>query len=90
MAGIAKNAAKIAIRQVISKEVSKEKEKHAREELDLDDEGKEEEEELPMITMDMLVTALKQTRKSVSPQEYARFLEMKKHFIRTVCSKFEL
>ena len=93
LAGIAKVAAKIAIRQTIEKQVTrlKEKERKRKEcedagvEYVSDDEQNDEanqEDSIPMITMEMLQMALKESKRSVSPSEYQKYLEMKLQFDR--------
>lgn len=89
LSGIAKVAAKLAIRQTIAKQVTKLKEQEQRR-LDAQNSGieykepeeEEKEDEVPMITMDMLIAALKEAKRSVSPAEYQKYLEMKLQFDR--------
>jgi transitional endoplasmic reticulum ATPase len=89
LAGIAKTAAKLAIRQTIAQQVTKlkEQERKKKDAEELGIEYKEEEEaeqkdEVPYITMDMLLASLKEAKRSVSPQEYQKYLEMKMQFDR--------
>jgi len=90
LAGIAKVAAKLAIRGTIELQVRKIKEKEAKkkaaiesgQEYESDDEEAEEKDEVPMITMDMLKMALKESKRSVSPAEYQKYLSMKEQFDR--------
>jgi len=42
----------------------------------------EEKDEVPMITVEMLMAALKEAKRSVSPAEYQKYLEMKLQFDR--------
>merc|ERR1719356_1827186 len=80
--GISKVAAKLAIRSTIAKQVERLK-KIESGELDPDDaEAQEEEDEVPMITMDMMRRALKESKRSVSPAEYQKYLSMKVQFDR--------
>merc|ERR1712172_349780 len=75
-------AAKLAIRSTIVKQVERLK-KIESGELDPDDpEAQEEEDEVPMITMDMMRRALKESKRSVSPAEYQKYLSMKVQFDR--------
>merc|ERR1711971_1503815 len=75
-------AAKLAIRSTIAKQVERLK-KIESGELDPDDpEAQEEEDEVPMITMDMMRRALKESKRSVSPAEYQKYLSMKVQFDR--------
>jgi len=87
--GIAKVAAKLAIRQTIAKQVQKLKEEEAKRQQAADlqieykeSEEEEEKDEVPMITVDMLMAALKEAKRSVSPAEYQKYLEMKLQFDR--------
>merc|ERR1711997_91055 len=80
--GISKVAAKLAIRSTIAKQVERLK-KIESGELDPDDAAaQEEEDEVPMITMDMMRRALKESKRSVSPAEYQKYLSMKVQFDR--------
>jgi len=92
IAGIAKMAAKIAIRQTIEKQVQymrfiKQKEetwdaeKEGRE-FDASEWEKDEEDEVPLITQQMLRIALQESKRSVTAEEYQRYLEMKDKFDR--------
>jgi len=88
--GIAKVAAKLAIRRTIAKQVQKLKDKEAKMKLaeesgtqyveEEEETGKED--EVPMITMEMMGGALKESKRSVSPSEYQKYLEMKVQFDR--------
>eukprot|EP00487_Bulimina_marginata_P003133 TRINITY_DN1744_c0_g1_i2.p1 TRINITY_DN1744_c0_g1~~TRINITY_DN1744_c0_g1_i2.p1 ORF type:complete len:124 (+),score=20.57 TRINITY_DN1744_c0_g1_i2:70-441(+) len=50
---------------------------------DLDpDQVDNDEDEVPMITMDMMRRALKESKRSVSPAEYQKYLSMKVQFDR--------
>jgi transitional endoplasmic reticulum ATPase len=89
LAGIAKVAAKLAIRQTIAKQVAKlkaqEEQRKQAEILNIEykePEEEEKDEEVPMITMEMLMAALKEAKRSVSPSEYQKYLEMKLQFDR--------
>jgi len=88
LAGIAKVSAKLAIRQTIAKQVTrlkaKEQKRKTAEEQGVEYVSDEEEEkdEVPMITMEMLKAALKESKRSVSPSEYQKYLEMKLEFDR--------
>merc|ERR1712039_1146321 len=78
--GISKVAAKLAIRSTIAKQVERLK---AIESGQLDpDEAEAQEHEVPMITMDMMRRALKESKRSVSPAEYQKYLSMKVQFDR--------
>jgi hypothetical protein len=62
-----------------------EEDKKKAEELGIEYQEPEEEEEedaVPMITMEMLVAALKEAKRSVTPAEYQKYLEMKVQFDR--------
>lgn len=86
IAGIAKVAAKIAIRMTINNQVSRMKAKEAErkrcedagEEYESDDE--EEEDVVPMITMPMLQMAMNDSKRSVTPAVYQKYLDMKNMF----------
>merc|ERR1712113_1296587 len=78
--GISKVAAKLAIRSTIAKQVEKLKKIEAGE-LD-PDEADDDEDEVPMITMEMMRRALKESKRSVSPAEYQKYLSMKVQFDR--------
>merc|ERR1719197_861513 len=88
LAGIGKVAAKIAIRMTINKQVETMKKKEAArkraedlgQEYESDDE--EEEDAVPMITMPMLQMAMKDSKRSVTPAVYQKYLEMKMQFDR--------
>jgi len=88
LSGIAKVSAKLAIRQTIAKQVTrlkaKEQKRKTAEEQGVEYVSDEEEEvdEVPMITMDMLKAALKESKRSVSQSEYQKYLEMKMQFDR--------
>ena len=76
--GIAKVAAKLAIRSTIANQVARLK---AIEAGDID-EDEEEEDAVPMITMEMLRRSLKESKRSVTPAEYQKYLSMKVQFDR--------
>jgi len=78
--GISKVSAKLAIRSTIAKQVEKLKKIEAGE-ID-PDQADEDEDEVPMITMDMMRRALKESKRSVSPAEYQKYLSMKVQFDR--------
>jgi len=88
--GIAKVAAKLAIRRTIAKQVQKLKDKEAKMKLAEEagsqyvpeDEEAEKEDEVPLITMEMMAAALKESKRSVTPAEYQKYLEMKVQFDR--------
>jgi len=80
LAGISKVAAKLAIRSTIANQVARLKAIEAGE-LD-EDAADEEEDAVPMITMEMLRRALKESKRSVSPAEYQKYLSMKVQFDR--------
>lgn len=89
LAGIAKVAAKLAIRETIANQVASLKAiERARAEaeaqgIDYNSDDEEEEEDLvPMITFDMLRRSLQEAKRSVSPSEYQKYLEMKMQFDR--------
>jgi len=88
LAGIAKVAAKLAIRKTIAKQVTrlkaKEQKRKTAEEQGIEYVSDEEEEkdEVPMITMEMLKASLKESKRSVSSSEYQKYLEMKLQFDR--------
>ena len=84
LAGIAKNAAKIAIRMQIQKEIATRKEAELQgKEYDAEE---KEDKSMSMITQEMLIAALKECKRSVSPQEYQKYLHMKNQFDReSVC-----
>merc|ERR1712241_928743 len=80
--GISKVAAKLAIRSTIAKQVERLKAIESGQ-LDPDEaEAQEQEDEVPMITMDMMRRALKESKRSVSPAEYQKYLSMKVQFDR--------
>merc|ERR1712176_835046 len=78
--GISKVAAKLAIRSTIAKQVEKLKKIEAGK-ID-PDEADNDEDEVPMITMEMMRRALKESKRSVSPAEYQKYLSMKVQFDR--------
>merc|ERR1711997_500327 len=80
LAGISKVAAKLAIRSTIANQVARLKAIEAGE-LD-EDAADEEEDSVPMITMEMLRRSLKESKRSVSPAEYQKYLSMKVQFDR--------
>merc|ERR1719249_29650 len=77
LGGISKVAAKLAIRSTIANQVQRLK---AIEAGDVE-EDEEEEDAVPMITMEMLRRALKESKRSVSPAEYQKYLSMKVQFV---------
>merc|ERR1719297_133919 len=80
LAGISKVAAKLAIRSTIANQVARLK---AIEAGELDEDAADEEEDAgPMITMEMLRRSLKESKRSVSPAEYQKYLSMKVQFDR--------
>merc|ERR550532_2502461 len=82
LGGISKVAAKLAIRSSIAAQVERLKAIEAGE-MDADEaEAQEEADEVPMITMDMMRRALKESKRSVSPAEYQKYLSMKVQFDR--------
>merc|ERR1712060_85130 len=86
LAGIAQVAAKVAIRMQIEKEVKVLKEKEAAraraEELgeEYKDEDEGEADSVPLITMQMLMLAMKDSKRSVDPENYQRYLDMRERF----------
>ena len=78
--GISKVAAKLAIRSTIAKQVELLK-KIENGELPPEEADKQD-DEVPMITMDMMRRALKESKRSVSPAEYQKYLSMKVQFDR--------
>merc|ERR1712060_923943 len=86
LAGIAQVAAKVAIRMQIEKEVKvlKEKEAARLKAEELGEEYKEEDEDeadgVPLITMQMLMLAMKDSKRSVDPENYQRCLDMRERF----------
>merc|ERR1719331_1178311 len=78
LSGISKVAAKLAIRGTIAAQVARLK---AIEAGDID-EDEEEEDAVPLITMDMLRRSLKEAKRSVTPAEYQKYLSMKVQFDR--------
>merc|ERR1719184_537335 len=78
LGGISKVAAKLAIRSTIANQVQRLK---AIEAGDIDEDD-DEEDAVPMITMEMLRRALKESKRSVSPAEYQKYLSMKVQFDR--------
>jgi transitional endoplasmic reticulum ATPase len=85
LAGIAKMSAKLAIRETIADQVRrlKEKERLRNEDEDyVSDDDEEYEDPVPMITLNMLRLALQESKRSVSPAEYQKYLEMKMQFDR--------
>merc|ERR1719319_107792 len=82
LGGISKVAAKLAIRSSIAARVERLKAIEAGE-MDAEEaEAQEEADEVPMITMDMMRRALKESKRSVSPAEYQKYLSMKVQFDR--------
>jgi transitional endoplasmic reticulum ATPase len=88
LAGIAKVAAKLAIRQTIAKQVSRLKQKEMKRKqaeesgTEYVSDEEEEQDEVPMITMEMLKASLKESKRSVTTAEYQKYLEMKVQFDR--------
>merc|ERR1719357_1751665 len=86
LAGIAQVAAKVAIRMQIEKEVRILKEKEAAraraEELgeEYKDEDEDQADSVPLITMQMLMMAMKDSKRSVDPENYQRYLDMRERF----------
>merc|ERR1719320_370136 len=86
LAGISQVAAKVAIRMQIEKEVKviKEKEAARAKAEELGEEYKSDDEEqvdsVPLITMRMLMLALKDSKRSVDPENYQRYLDMRERF----------
>merc|ERR1712204_127629 len=82
LGGISKVAAKLAIRSSIAAQVERLKAIEAGE-MDAEEaEAQEEADEVPMITMDMMRRAMKESKRSVSPAEYQKYLSMKVQFDR--------
>jgi len=95
LAGIAKVAARIAIRESIKQQVGrlKEKERKRQEaeeagiEFDSDDDMEDDNDDgkldaIPFITKNMFDQSLRESRRSVSPESYQKYLDMKKQFDR--------
>ena len=86
LAGIAKVAAKLAIRQTIAKQVEKlkryEAERKKNPDFEPDDDDDDKDDEVPMITSEMIKLSLKESKRSVSPAQYQKYLEMKLQFDR--------
>merc|ERR1712087_847220 len=86
LAGIAQVAAKVAIRMQIEKEVKilKEKEAARLKAEELGEEYKSDDEEqadsVPLITMQMLMMAMGDSKRSVDPENYQRYLDMRERF----------
>jgi len=86
LAGVAKAAAKIAIRYQIEASVNKVKAKQkARKEaeaegIDYMSDDEEEEDDFPTITMKMLETALAGSNRSVTENVYKKYIDMKEMF----------
>lgn len=87
LGGIAKNAAKIAIRNQIEASVAKVKAKAAAREEALaegieymSDDDDDEEDDVPTITMSMMLLALQDSNRSVSESDYKKYLDMKELF----------
>jgi len=89
LAGIAQVAAKVAIRMQIEKEVKLIKEKEAAraraEELgeEYKDDGEELTDSVPLITMQMIMLAMQDSKRSVDPENYQRYLDMRERFEKT-------
>jgi len=89
LAGIAQVAAKVAIRIQIEKEVKiiKEKEAARARAEELGEEYKEDSEDevdsVPLITMQMLMMAMQDSKRSVDPENYQRYLDMRERFEQT-------
>merc|ERR1712159_917851 len=84
--GVCKVAAKIAIRKQIEISVlkikAKEKAQKQAIEQNLEYMSEDEEDEVPTITMHMLLTALNDSQRSVTEQMYKKYLDMKELFER--------
>merc|ERR1719184_730672 len=86
LAGIAQVAAKVAIRMQIEKKAQKvkklEAERAKAEELGEEFEEPEEEQadSVPLITMQMLMMAMGDSKRSVDPENYQRYLDMRERF----------
>jgi len=89
LSGIAQVAAKVAIRMQIEKEVGEIRKKEAArakaEELGEEYVSDEEKQGdgVPLITMQMLMLALKDSKRSVDPESYQRYLDMREKFEQT-------
>merc|ERR1719162_1834608 len=82
LGGISKVAAKLAIRSSIAAQVERLKAIEAGE-MDAEEAAAQEEaDDVPMITMDMMRRAMKESKRSVSPAEYQKYLSMKVQFDR--------
>merc|ERR1719336_1811838 len=89
LANISKCAAQIAIREMVSAEVKKVREKEAAraraEQMGEDYESDEEDEAGPdsaMISQHMLELAMKETQQSVTQEQYQKYIDMKERFER--------
>lgn len=90
LAGIGKQAAQIAIRDMVASEVKKVREKQAAREraeqlgepYESDDDDEDATPEDAMITQHMLEVALEETNKSVTAEQYQKYLDMKERFER--------
>lgn len=90
LANIGKQAAQIAIRDMVAAEVKKVREKQAAREraeqlgepYESDSDGDEASPEEAMITQRMLEVALDETNKSVTAEQYQKYLDMKERFER--------
>merc|ERR1712186_150043 len=86
LAGIAQVAAKVAIRMQIEKEVKVLKEKEAArlkaEELgeEYKSDSEEQADSVPLITMQMLMMAMGDSKRSVDSENYQRYLDMRERF----------
>merc|ERR1712178_666241 len=85
--GVCKVAAKIAIRKqieisILKIKVAKEKIEEQAIEQNLEYMSEDEEDEVPTITMHMLLTALNDSQRSVTEQMYKKYLDMKELFER--------
>merc|ERR1712186_291546 len=78
LAGIAQVAAKVAIRMQIEKEAARARAEELGEEYK--DEDEDEADSVPLITMQMLMLALKDSKRSVDPENYQRYLDMRERF----------
>jgi len=90
LSNISKCAAQIAIREMVASEVKKVREKEARraiaeergEAFESDDEDEEASPENAMISQHMLELALRETQRSVTMEQYQKYIDMKERFER--------
>merc|ERR1719283_721027 len=89
LANISKCAAQIAIREMVAEEVKKVREKEAAraraEQMGEEYESEDEDEAGPenaMITQHMLELAMKETNRSVTQEQYQKYIDMKERFER--------